>query len=130
MELDISEIFNAFETGEDCSREYQNSVAKSGCADIGTITWDNALESDYVLVTEENRQEVIEHFAEYGAWDNLESWPMNELNALLLQEVTSEYQDFERCSNDWEEYQAESESGSVSGRLFEADGKVYFYIGI
>ena len=65
------------------------------------------------LLTDSNRQEVINHFAEYGAWDDLDSWDNNRLNALLIQDISAELK--------------ETDSARIS---LGDDSEYYYYLGL
>jgi len=132
MELKITEFFNDFKNGNDDTTNYQNSIANSGMKNIGEITWNNAKESTTHFVTEENKQEVIDYFDAFGAWDDLAEWPTSELNGLLIQDIVSNIQDLEElCEWDWNQYEIDSQAGQISGMIFKGtDDQVYFYVGV
>ena len=116
LELNVSELVN--DTHFEASNHI-SSVAEMG-QDAGKITWNNSLNSDCNLITnDEIKNEVIDHFKGFGAWDNLDSWTTNELNALLIQEVSSSIRELDHCTIE-----------ESSGRLFECDkGETYFTLG-
>ena len=121
MEMNITEMWNAFESCMDDTHNYQDSVANSGMDNIGEITWNNAKCSPYQLVTDENRQEIIDFLDDYGAWDDLHEWDTPTLNALMVQFVTSwidERHDFES----WNDYDADE---NVCHILYESNGEVF-----
>ncbi len=122
MELEITDVFENIEA---CTL----SASRNELGDhAGEITWNNALNCEYTLLTDANRQEVIDYFLEFGAWDNEELTGMsnNELNALLLQFIAGDIREYEGF-NSFEEYDT---SDQTSGRLFIGDDKkVYFHIG-
>lgn len=125
MELNITAFFNEINP-----RDYSNSIMESGLKDIAQITWNNAKNSYFSLVTESNREEVIAHFKEYGAWDNLDDWSINELNALLIQDISADINEFNSCDS-WEDYERQASDGRITGRMFRGDGgKVYFILGV
>jgi hypothetical protein len=129
MELKITDFFNNFKNGNDDTTNYQNSIAVSGMKDIGKITWDNAKSSPIHFVTEENKQEVIDYFDAFGAWDDLAEWPVKELNALLIQDIVSNIQDLEQlCEWDWDQYEIDSQAGQISGMIFQSDNDVYMMV--
>jgi hypothetical protein len=130
MELKITEMFNNYSEYRDNPHNYQNSIANSGLKNIAQVTWNNAKENNqgYLFVTDENRDEFISYYRGFGAWDDLDEWDNNRLNALTIQEVTAEILEFERCDG-WEDYEEEAEKGQVSGRLFPHEKDVYIYIG-
>jgi len=105
---------------------YSNSIAKSGLNNIGQITWNKAKTSKYSFVTEENRQVFIDYFDEYGAWDDLEDWPINELNGLFIQELSSQLNELEM----FDTYEEFEESDQVQHNIFKTDeNEYYFYVG-
>lgn len=123
MELEITKQFN-----DDNARDFQNSAMEAG--PMASIwSWNNALDSRYNYITPENKETIQQHFLDYGAWELEELQDERELGALLVQEIASNIREFESCE-DWDEYEAESEAGQVSGLLFKSeDNKVYIYIG-
>jgi len=130
FDLDITELFNAIESGDDRVTTYCDSVANSERPNIAEITWNNAKASPYQLLTPENKQDVIDHFKDYGAWDDLDEWGDTDLNGLLVQEVVSNMSDYLHEDDwGWAEYEKQAEAGQLSGRLFTHEGKVYFSVG-
>ncbi len=93
------------------SELYSNSIANLGNG-AAQITWNNAKDCPLSFVTEDNKQVFIDHFAEYGAWDDLEDWPINELNAIFVQDVSA-------CINE-----------GNKDRIFESDNQYYYYLGL
>lgn len=138
-ELDITDFFNS-----ECPSDYCASVAEIGRS-AGTDTWTAAIEAsddwDFIKENAEIRQELRDHFKEYGAWseDEINAWSDSELNALLIQDISGTMRDYLGALGenadawDWKEYQKQSENGNLSGRLFGGplsdDGRVYFTIG-
>lgn len=118
-EINITEFYN-----QENAKDYCNSIANSGLQNIGQITWNNAKECNHTFVTEENKQTFIDYFAEFGAWEDLEDWPINELNALVIQELSHSI-DERSMFDSWEEYE---DSDQVSHNLFyhESENKYYF----
>lgn len=114
-----------------------NSVANLG-DNAGQITWDNALEAatEYPLVTDENREEVIYWIKQWGAWSegDLIQWTNQSLSAMVWQFAASDFRehwedhvsdyqetDFETLEEyDWESIQIPESS------IFINDGKFYF----
>ena len=100
--------------------------------DAASITWSNSLNAAYVLgyVTDENREEVIDYFEQYGAWtvEEMNTWTNQELCALIVQEIASQCREFSEDSMDewdWKDYQGKAEHG----QLFR-DSKGDFYISL
>lgn len=129
MEINITEFFN-----NECPSDYSASRAEIG-NNAGQDTWQAAQECDYNFMTDATRDNVREHFASFGAWseDEIASWSDSELNALLIQDISSNMRDFlggfgvmADCW-DWDTYENDD---TVSHRLFKGeDDEIYFYIG-
>lgn len=110
---------------------YSDSIANSGRENIGKITWENALECEENFITEENKQEIRDHFASYGAWEEEEisAWSDTELNALLIQFISGDLKEWEEAQElskddlkEWEQNQG--------GRIYlGTDNNLYYYIG-
>lgn len=108
MEIEITELMN-----EDKAHEYSGSVNELG-ENAGKITWNNALNSEITLLkTEDEIQNTKKFLKCFGAWTNeeIESWDDKEVNALLIQLIAGDI----REEND--------------DRLFENNGKYYYYVG-
>ena len=124
MELDITKF-----TMTKHPMDYQASMAEIGC-NAARETWQAALECDIIFVTDANRKAFVDHFAGYGAWPKkeLNAWPKKELNALVIQEISSQIREFsdEPISEwDWDDYQLQSEIGSIMGLLFKTNDRIY-----
>lgn len=131
MELDITAWVERF--GDEPER-FSDSAANSGLKNIGQITWRNAIDaaSECMLVTDANRDEIVEHFADYGAWsrEDLELYHDDALNALLLQFIAGDYQE----RRDAEERGALAKyEENCGGRLSKGDGawagRWFYYVG-
>lgn len=113
---------------------YSASRAELG-EDAGRITWENSMdrvEETPILETDEQRQEVRDYFKGYGAWDDeIAAWTNQELDALLLQEISSNLRKAEHYGGlDSEEYEAAIKDGQVIGNVYRGnDGEVYIEIG-
>lgn len=134
MELKITDFFMATDPFS-----YSASAAEMG-ADVGAVTWHNAKNADFLLLDSEEKREAFRAFVlASGGWDEAEisAWADSELNALCIQWVSSVMREpvgFELCpdttSEQWAEYEKQSEDGLVSGLIFKGiDGEFYFYIG-
>lgn len=139
MEIDITEFFNS-ETPSD----YSASMAEIG-RNAASDTWQAANEAaeeyDFIKGDMEIREAIIEHFVSMGfsEGDAMQSWPNCQINAALIQEISSQMREFNSGFGesgetwDWQEYRRQSEEGSINGRLFggelSVDGRVYIYIG-
>ena len=128
-EIDVSAI-----RSEDCSI-LSGSQAELG-PDAGGITWRNclALAERLPLATDTNRDDIRDHFREYGAWDSeeIDGWSDVELSAMVWQEAAAGFREFEdHCDSDLEAYEKACSEGRISGRLhLTEDGKAYIYLGI
>lgn len=129
MELDITDMVND-------SVEMPNlsgSCLEHG-ADAGQITWDNA--KDYasvrpILNGHDEIEQAIRHLREFGAWseEEIRNWPINELNAVMIQLIAGDIREMEACGT-YEEYLVESERGTVPSNIFRADdGRWYYQVG-
>lgn len=119
---------------------FSHSAAEGG-RDAGRNTWQSAMAGPRPLLsTPEEFQTVRDYFRAFGAWDDQEiaAWSENEIQALLLQFIAGEVRDSPAIGGgqadclseiDWEEFQLQSEAGSVSGNLFRGDAGKY-YVGL
>lgn len=127
MELSITQFVKAH---ADHMHRFSDSIANSGLENIGQITWRNAIEAMEADLLTNERDELIAHFREYGAWSaaELAAMPTTELNAMLAQEIASQYQERESAKErgeleEWEE--------NFGGRLHEVgDGAWFYYLGM
>lgn len=115
----------------DCS-QFSDSIFNSGLDNIGEITYRNAcqyFEDNDLLVTGDDRDELRSWIADFGAWDSAEilSWSDVELNALLLQFIAGDIQEYEAAEKCGE---LESWEESFGGRLYGSDDTGwYYYVG-
>lgn len=126
-EIDVSPIWD-----EDCAL-LSGSRFELG-DNAGQITWRNclALAERLPLITDENRDDVRDHFRDYGAWDDEEiaAWLDTDLSAMVWQEAASCMREFrEYCKEDYDRYEKACEAGQVSGRLSLEPGKAWYYVG-
>lgn len=130
MELDITDFFNS------CNPKcYSASCAELG-DDVGSITWQNALDRDAGLLdTEEKREAFKSYVRGFGAWDDEEiaAWSHEELNALLIQFISGDMREDGLHANmdddEWNALDPEKSRGSIYGGPLTTDGRVYFYMG-
>lgn len=128
MEINVTLIL-----AQDC-KHLSASQAELGPY-AGEITWKNclALATGNPIVTDENRDDVRDHFRKCGAWDReeIESWTDIELSALVWQEAAASCREFrEYAKGDLARYRELSEAGSVCGRFWITDdGQAIFYLG-
>jgi hypothetical protein len=131
MELDISEFFRAADPAA-----YSASVAELG-QNAGAITWQAAKEADFRILDSKEKRHAFRLFVlDSGGWSRAEiaAWSHEELNALCIQWISGDMREAGLTgtdSDDWEEYEKQSEAGQCAGRIFRADdGRVYFYCGV
>lgn len=95
------------------------SVAELG-DQAGRLTWSNCLVTAdaYPLVTDENREDIRDHFRGHGAWDaeEIAAWDDRELSAMVWQEAAA----------GWREYE---EHGVTDGRVWVDGEIVTLYLG-
>jgi hypothetical protein len=60
-----------------------------------------------------------------GGDDEINSWTDNEINALIVQFISTDMQEH---PGNWEEYERLSQAGQISGRLFESGGRIYYML--
>ena len=115
LEIDITEFVNNEDTTEYC-----NSIANSGLTNIGQITWNNAKNCNFQFVTEENKNEFLNYFLEFGAWEIEELNSIDMLNSLFIQYISGDIQSFK-----WEEENGIPENERESN-IFISDNRFYF----
>lgn len=141
MEINITQLISreTFSPWELC-----NSVANLG-EDAANVTWRNSLaqakEEPLVLTTQEEMDAFLSFVKESGGWtqEERDAWSEDEVRALFIQWVSG---DIRECFGDnlpkdpkewdWEDYEVESERGSVPSTLFfHADtGQLFFDLGM
>jgi hypothetical protein len=128
-DIDVTPILD-----EDCGL-LSASRAELG-ENAGQITWRNciALAERLPLVTDENRDDIRDHFADYGAWEReeIDARTDTELSAMVWQEAAACVREFEDyCGADRKVYQRKCEEGTCSGRLSIEDEprRAWFYVG-
>ena len=135
LELNVTALVNRFsDSGDLDPMDLSGSVMEHG-RNAGRITWNNCVElatekTDLNHVILQNAQDVRDHFAEYGAWEDSEinGWSDTEVVAITLQKIASAYRELE--SNDF------VNDDRASGRLYQCDiedhenyGDWFFYLG-
>lgn len=129
MEVNITRLFKTINP-----KYYSASVAELG-NDAGSITWQNSLDAaPRLLKSKDQLSEFREYMQGFGAWSESEikAWSVKECNALLLQLIAGDIREagLDTKNPDWQQYQADSESGRISGNIYAADnGQVFYYIG-
>jgi hypothetical protein len=118
-ELDVTAFVTAY---ADCMEYFSCSIASSGLQNIGAITWRNAVDVAHneTLTAGWDADELVGHFADYGAWDRseLEAMPEGELFALLMQFIAGDYQRYVS-----EDFDAQAEGGN----LYKGDDERWYY---
>lgn len=131
MEINITGFFY---TGR--AHLYSASKVELG-DDAGKITWVNALgyaNKHRMLDTEDQLEAFRQFVKETGGWtqEEMSNWTNHELNALFVQFVAGDIREggLSAPHQDWKQYQADCETGLVSGRIFNSeDDQVFYYIG-
>jgi hypothetical protein len=130
MEINISRFYNFADASA-----YSASRAEIG-ENAGAITWDNAINSHFTLLDNEEKLDAMRTWAKSsGGWDDDEiaAWTDDELNALFIQLVSGDIREMREMDGHgltWAEYQERAEAGQVSGALFKGtDGRIYYYLG-
>jgi len=132
MEINITDYFNSeLHYDVSCSQATHGAFAGDGSFNLAK----ESSNEFNLLDTKEKRSAAIEFFDGFGAWgrEEMENWEHNELNALLLQLISgdvNEYQDLAADNWDWAEYEELSKEGVVNGNLFKGvDSEIYYYVG-
>ena len=131
MELNITRFFK-----DAAPMDYSASIAEIG-NEAGRLTWEAAVDAsnDYQMLDSDEKREEFRRYVEgFGAWTEAEilEWSDQELNALLIQMIAGDIREAKLDSDnpDWEQYEKDSESGRVAGRIFKgSDSEIYYYIG-
>jgi hypothetical protein len=110
-------------------RNFAGSIAELG-ENAAKITWANCLaysENSPPLSTPDQISEARDYFREFGAWDDdeINAWTLNEVQAIVLQELAHQIKEFQRC-DDYDDYRDQSERGSVSGMLYHGTDDRYY----
>jgi hypothetical protein len=130
MELNITKFFT-----EACPMDYSASIAEIG-NDAARSTWQAANDDsdDFpMLDSDDKREEFRRYVKTFGAWEDSEirSWSDSELNALLIQMISGDIREanLDTENPDWTQYEKDSESGRVSGRIFKGnDSQIYYHV--
>ena len=133
MELDITDFFLR------CDNPQQYSASKAEYGDrAAQITWENACCDSRRSLLFKTSDEVIavrDYFKGMGVWteDEIVEWPLEELNAILIQDIAGAMREGNLTCNatqeDWDNYSVLAVDGQVPGNLFNTeDGRVYYNI--
>ena len=117
MEINITKLF--FDGNP---KKYSASIMELG-DDAAPMTWNNALNSEYSFVTEDNKQFFIRHFEDFGAWDDIHEWPIKEINALFIQLVAGDIRELELFDT-YEEYE---NSDQVAHNIFKTEKSEWYF---
>ena len=128
MEINITPFFYQGQ-----AHLYSASAAELG-ENAGKITWINSMnfsDKHKMLVTDEQLEAFRAFVKDTGGWtqEEISHWTNHELNALFVQFVAGDIREggLSGPCQDWEQYQADCESGLVSGRIFKSDDNQIFY---
>lgn len=139
MELEVTAAILGFLTNDPEPVNLSCSAAEMG-AYAGAGSWRASVAAGSILgeLSAEQLEEIREHFADYGAWDDAEvaAWTESELRGLLLQEIAADWRESYEAqaeslglelteSADWpavaDAVRALADSGTIQGRLYPAD---------
>lgn len=111
------------------------SIAERG-QNAGPETWANAkTNATEAPLTVDDPDRVRAFFGEFGAWDDEEiaGWSDAELHALVLQMAAGDLRELQSLAPgddladvDWTEAERLAHDGTVSGRLYAQEGKLWF----
>ena len=123
MEINITQFYNNENT-----HDFSGSIATHG-ENAARDTW-NAAKNGPMLLDTPEKLSAMQAWADssggdFGVMDDVE------LNALFIQLISGDINEMQGlCGDDWAEYEALSQEGTVGGRLFIGDdGNVYYYLG-
>lgn len=106
------------------------SVAEKG-PNASQITWNNSKEyskENTLITTDEEYAYVRRYFKTFGAsWTDEELNDKETLHALLTQWIALEIRDLEHLEES--EWETESNSGSISGRIYKSDNEYFIRVG-
>ena len=135
MEINISQFFNTVNP-----MDLSASAAEMG-DNASRITWqasiDSAQDDPPLILQEYEEKDAFRMFVrESGGWTwaEIEAWTDEELEALCRQWIAGDMREpvgFElgpdTTSEQWEDYQQQTEEGNASGRIFKGDnGEVWW----
>jgi hypothetical protein len=125
MELDITHL-----TDQDNVdlMDYSASIAEIGDK-AGRETWNNALNTEHMLITKDQMEDVKDYIRDFGAWEDeeIDAWDLKETNALLLQFIAGDLREYLEAkeSDDFDRW-----NENCGGRIYEDDkGTLYYYVG-
>lgn len=130
-EVDVTRLIEDYRP-----RDLSASQAELG-PDAGKITWTNALKAAEPPLIMDN-EDAAEWLVGFGAWDRDEiaAWSKQELDALILQFAAGDLREVQAlCPGDglgdvdWNEAEKLSQEGTISGRLFVHEDKLFLQIG-
>jgi len=127
MELNITEFFKKADPHvySGSIATHGENVAKEtyGAAVADSSTWN-------ILNTPEKIEAAKKYFKTFGAWDGDEiaAWSDFQLNALMIQFISSEMNEhgMDDIDFDWDAYENDDNAGRIS---LGYDGEIYYYIG-
>lgn len=130
MDLDITRFVRA---NRHNLNDFADSVAHSGLQNIGALTWAAAVregEKAPIVTTESHLDDLVDHFADYGAWsrEELEAHTPAELNGLLIQFVAGDVERYIEAREGGRKafaHYSDTEGGRVHGHR----GRWFYYIG-
>ena len=134
MEVDVTELVELHLNGEMPARLCSGSRSELGDNAAG-ITWDNSCKvaREHSIVNDDNREEIVNHFLGYGAWERAEV--ETDVENFAVQEVMSAIRQLEGEEIDLSEPVTEEDFRAATehegGMLWpDNEGKWYFYSGM
>ena len=122
MEIDITEFVKLGDM------KYCSGSCMEFGDDAARITWKNTMDrsEDFAYVTEDNKQDFLDYFDDFGAWEmeEMNRWSLQETQALFLQMIAGDMREFSDSPIedwDWDDYQAQCEDGIIHGRIGKGD---------
>jgi len=130
-EIEVTKAIESLDNPAYDLRRYSDSVGRSGLQNIGDVTWRNAQEAMAESVLCDDADALVDYFEDYGAWprEELEAMSLQDLNALLLQFVAGDAQEYLEALAQGEEAFREYDENQ-GGRLHHIDednGRRWFY---
>lgn len=132
-EIDVSRLLS-----EADPFDLSASVAERG-TNAGPETWANATaEAESRPLDIDDRDAVRDFFRGFGAWEaeEIAAWADSDLDTLVLQYAAGDLRELQSLRPgdgpggiDWAEAESLSAEGTVGGRLFTADDRLFIYIG-
>jgi hypothetical protein len=131
MEIDITDFVKNRDPWE-----YSRSDFENGNDRAGPETWKAAQDlaaREPMLSTPDQLEAMRQWIKDTGAWpDEYATMSDDDLNALFIQLVSGDLREMglegiDPSDFDWESYQADEESGRISGSIYQCEDKSIIY---